>query len=197
MSIRDITRNIARKCPGAVALARALGLATKGVETRWFVLEMLGVAIGVHKGDFSQSILDIVKPRELHLIDPWKHETSVASREAWYGGQARNGQREMDKRYSDVCGKFGQPVRQGRVRIHRDTSANVLTRFPDEYFDWTYIDGNHLYEYVRLDIELSFQRPKREVSYWVMTTRPMGGGKPVSNGQWTNSPRPRDNPLRY
>ena len=36
----------------------------------------------------------------------------------------------------------------------------MLEQFPDEYFDWVYIDGNHLYEYVKEDLEVSLRKTK-------------------------------------
>ena len=151
--------------PGADIFAQALGLIQRSNDSRKFVLDMLpkcsiGMEIGVHKGDFSQDILMIVFPKELHLVDPWKHETSAAYKDAWYGGQVKNGQVEMDERYMNVCSKFTQEVRSGQVSIHRGFSTEILSQFPDEYFDWVYIDGNHYYEYVKRDIELSFRKTK-------------------------------------
>ena len=32
--------------------------------------------IGAWKGDFSESILKLLNPQKLHLIDPWKYQTS-------------------------------------------------------------------------------------------------------------------------
>jgi len=66
----------------------------------------------------------------------------------------------MDERYSSVCAKFEREIRNGQVKIHRAPSADALPRFPDGYFDWIYIDGNHFYEYVKSDLELSFQKTK-------------------------------------
>jgi hypothetical protein len=130
-----------------------------------FLLELLpknsvGVEIGVHKGDFSERILQVVQPKELHLIDPWKHETSAVYDDALYGGRAKSGQVEMDRRFADVCVRFEAPVRREQVKIHRGYSTDVLSRFPDDYFDWVYIDGNHLYEYVKKDLDLSFRKTK-------------------------------------
>lgn len=44
------------------------------------------------------------------------------------------------------------------ISIRKGFSADVLASFPDDYFDWLYIDGNHLYEFVRKDIEISFKK---------------------------------------
>ena len=179
-----------KKIPGAERLALRLGLVSKyskGAELgvhevdssqnivvtpekpetngRRFLLDLLpkhsvGAEIGVHLGDFSQQILDITAPEELHLIDPWEHQTLDIFREAWYGGKAEGGQKEMDERYSHVCKRFDQEIRVGQVKVHRGYSTDMLEQFPDEYFDWVYIDGNHLYEYVKKDLEVSLRKTK-------------------------------------
>ena len=134
-------------------------------DRRRFLLDMLpkhsaGAEIGVHMGDFSQQIVAFTTPIELHLIDPWEHQTSDMYKDAWYGGEAAGGQKEMDQRYADVCNKFDQEIQDGRVKVHRGYSTDILDQFPDEYFDWIYIDGNHLYEFVKKDLELSLQKTK-------------------------------------
>ena len=159
-------KDIVKRVPGARKVAQAVGLVPKDAkDRRIFLLEMLpkgsvGAEIGVERGHFSQRILNIVKPKELHLIDPWKYEASGTYRSAGYGGHAKRGQEEMDERFLNVCARFAREVRHKRVKIHRDYSTNVLRQFPDEYFDWIYIDGNHLYEYVKRDLELSFLKIK-------------------------------------
>ena len=128
------------------------------------LLEMLpknsiGAEIGVHKGDFSAVILATVGPARLHLIDPWRYEPSPTYEGAWYGGHA-NGQAEMDERYESVLTRFDGEIRAGTVVVDRAESAAALASLPDDYFDWVYIDGNHLYEYVRLDLEWSLRKTK-------------------------------------
>jgi hypothetical protein len=138
----------------------------KGVrDEREFLLHLLpknsvGAEIGVHLGDFSQLMLEIVCPIELHLIDPWIYEESETYRDALYGGKAPGGQREMDGRYASVCARFKQVVASGCVIIHRGSSCDILREFPEEYFDWIYVDGNHQYKYVKQDLELSFRKTK-------------------------------------
>ena len=156
-------RTIIKKIPGARWLATRLGLVPS--ERRGFLLHLfpqhsIGAEIGVHMGDFSQRMLDHVSPKELHLIDPWEHHTSAEYRYAWYGGAAKRGQDEMDLRYASVCNRFSNEIDAGRVEIHRGYSKEVLEKLPDEYLDWIYIDGNHLYEYVLQDLELSLTKTK-------------------------------------
>jgi hypothetical protein len=152
-----------KKTPGARKLVQALGLTKE--DKRMFLLKMLPkkavcVEIGVHKGDFSEQILNITNPKELNLIDPWKHEESDTYKDAWYGGKARRGQQEMDQRYQSVCNRFQTDIATGKVKIHRDYSEGGLSRFPDNSLDWIYIDRNHLYEFVKKDLELSFEKTK-------------------------------------
>jgi hypothetical protein len=148
------------RLPGYDKISRRLGIE----PPRDFLLNLLpknsvGAEIGVHKGDFSAQILQIVKPRKLHLIDPWKHEDSPRYNKAWFGGMAGS-QIEMDKRYESVCARFSNQIQSGQIEIHREFSENALTQFSDGYFDWVYIDGNHLYEYVKKDLELSLEKTK-------------------------------------
>lgn len=136
-----------------------------GSHPRDFLLEMLpensiGMEIGVHLGDFSQEILEKVKPKELHLVDPWKYEKSDAYNKALYGGKRGINQNNMDKRYEKILNRFESEINDKKIIVHR-TDSTVLNNFEDNYFDWIYIDGNHLYEYVKMDIELSHPKVKK------------------------------------
>ena len=111
---------------------------------RRFLLEMMPknsicAEIGVHRGDFSEKILELVQPRKLHLIDPWS--------------------RELDARfYYSVRKRFKDRIDSGQVDIHRNKSQFVYQIFPDNYFDWIYVDGSHNYKSVRRDLD--FYYPK-------------------------------------
>jgi hypothetical protein len=160
-----LKKNPATQISLAHRLARVLRPASNQSDHREFLLQMLvknsiGAEIGVYRGDFSDRILRMVHPRELHLIDPWKYEDSEIYKKALYGGKIKNGQNEMDEICESVRARFEPEIQSGRVKIHRDNSKDVLARFPDDYFDWLYIDGNHLYDFVRQDLELSFMKIK-------------------------------------
>lgn len=122
--------------------------------------ESVGAEIGVYRGKFTEQIVSVLRPRELQLIDPWKHEEGEVYRKALFGGRAEGGQAGMDACLAEVRRRFADGIAAGRVQIRRGYSADELARFPDGHFDWVYIDGNHLYDFVRRDLELSWQKTK-------------------------------------
>jgi hypothetical protein len=114
----------------------------------------VGAEIGVWRGDFSARILRAVRPSKLHLIDPWAYQGANAYREAWYGGKLAADQAAMDDVHRRVARRFAREVAAGVVELHRSRSADAAREFPDAYFDWVYVDGDHLYDAVRDDLEL-------------------------------------------
>jgi hypothetical protein len=112
--------------------------------------------IGVWKGDFSEKILEVVKPKKLHLIDPWLFMPKYRNR--WYGGLVAKNQKDMTSIYHDVRRRF---KKNKNVIIHRATSQDASSLFKNDYFDWIFLDGNHSYEYVKKDIELYLSKIKK------------------------------------
>jgi hypothetical protein len=110
--------------------------------------------IGVWKGDFSAGILAEVKPKKLHLIDPWKFFGDPDHSSSLYGGSDARNQTDMDAIYAAVRERFHAQVASGTVVVHRQKSSEAAQLFPPDYFDWVYIDGDHQYEAVQLDLEL-------------------------------------------
>lgn len=136
-----------------------------GSHPRDFLLEMfpeqsIGLEIGVHLGDFSQKILEIVKPQRLHLVDPWIYEASDIYNKSLYGGKRGINQNNIDKRYKQVIHRFENELKSDQVVIHR-TDSSILKEFEDNHFDWIYIDGNHLYDSVKTDLKLSYPKVKK------------------------------------
>lgn len=130
---------------------------------RLFVLSVLPAGsvcaeIGSFKGDFAAWILATGRPRELHLIDPWKHETDPLYQEAWYGGKAD--QQQMNAIFESVQERFQREIKAGQVTLHRKSSEAAHVDFSDAYFDWIYVDGNHRYEFVAQDLRLFYPKVK-------------------------------------
>lgn len=110
--------------------------------------------IGVWRGDFSQKILDHLNPQKLYLIDPWKYEPDYGS--SWYGEKDKN-QEFMDNIYSNVAERFKN---DSKICIVRMSSAEAAKIFPDNYFNWIYLDANHTHLFVKQDLELFWPKIK-------------------------------------
>lgn len=131
---------------------------------RWLLHSLppnsVGLEIGVHLGDFSQQVLDVVRPARFHLVDPWMYIADDDYKGSLYGGSKSDGQAAMDQRFGLVQERFRSEINQGIVTIHRASSEDAVNEFPDEYFDWIYIDGNHIYEFVKKDLDLYSSKVK-------------------------------------
>jgi hypothetical protein len=105
--------------------------------------------IGVAKGDFSQTILDVVKPERLHLIDPWEFQ----DREDYSKDGNNVSNEEQEDRYQSVTNRFKDEISTGRVVMHRSYSSDAAKHFVNRSLDWVYIDGIHTYDGVTADLE--------------------------------------------
>ncbi len=98
--------------------------------------------IGVANGDFSQDILTAVKPRRLHLIDPWEHQDR-----ADYAKDLNNvSEGEQDSRFDAVLARFRAQIDGGIVKVHRDYAEDAAIFFGNGQLDWIYVDGMHTVE---------------------------------------------------
>jgi hypothetical protein len=136
-----------------------LGLKTDGRE---WLLEMMPkrsvcAEIGVFWGEFSRLIVKLVEPKQLHLIDPWKYQGDALFARSNYGSQRGQSQERMDTIYQRVVRKFGG---RPNIKIHRSPSLECVHLFPDNYFDWIYVDGDHQYEGVKKDLEMYYNKVK-------------------------------------
>jgi SAM-dependent methyltransferase len=113
----------------------------------------VGAEIGVWKGDFSAEIIRICRPRKLHLIDPWEYQSDSEYSGALYGDAVAKEQAHMEATLNGIRSRFAYELNAGTVEINREFSQVLAPTFPDEYFDWVYVDGNHLYEFVKQDLE--------------------------------------------
>lgn len=83
--------------------------------------------VGVAFGDFSQEIMKRADPAALHLIDAWSTERYRAGLEK-------------------IRQSFSNEIETERVVINQGLSTDVLETYPDDFFDWVYIDTDHTYQ---------------------------------------------------
>jgi hypothetical protein len=104
--------------------------------------------IGVAEGGFSKKILSITSPQTLHLIDPWEFQ----DREDYQKDANNVSQDIADSRYRDVCSMFDRYIKFDVVKVHRAYSPAAADAFPDNHFDWIFIDGLHTRDGVLADL---------------------------------------------
>jgi predicted O-methyltransferase YrrM len=112
-------------------------LPNRQAVANWLPADSVGVEIGVDEGVFAALLVQ--RCREYHGIDWW---TAT-------GKQAKKAKTEAAL----------QPYLMGRqVLLHDADVSSVLPAFPDAYFDWVYVDGNHFYANVVRDIALAIPK---------------------------------------
>lgn len=101
--------------------------------------------IGVDEGNFSKSIMQLAKPKKLHLVDLWADIVM-------YGKDKEIGVKKL----------FKKEIENGEVEIHIGYSTDVVDSFPNAYFDWVYIDTDHSYETTKSELEKYASKVKKD-----------------------------------
>lgn len=113
----------------------------------------VGAEIGVAQGLFSVKLLKITVPQTLYLIDCWQQQEKLS-----YDDDNNVSEVEQNNRYEFVKKKFED---YSFVKVVRAYSVAAASNFPDEYFDWIYLDGNHTYQAVSEDLNTWFPKIKK------------------------------------
>lgn len=130
--------------------------------TRWDFLNFLPkggcvAEIGVFRGAFSEMILRNVRPSKFHLIDPWiVHDDPDYSFDP-----ANSNQSTHNSHFNEVKDKFSTQINEGIVELHRTTSTEAVSLFPDNYFDFIYVDAMHYHAAVLNDLVLFQNKLKK------------------------------------
>jgi FkbM family methyltransferase len=112
----------------------------------------VGVEIGVLRGDYSRIILERWSSGTLYLVDTWRHISEYID---------MNG-RADDYHYQCMIETCKNILSwQDRAHMIRMDSTLASTMFPDEYFDFIYIDADHSYEAVVRDINAWWPKLKK------------------------------------
>ncbi len=154
--------------PGMRFVDRLTSRTARRAASRDFMFDILPkggtvAEVGVFGGDFSERIIALNQPRELHLIDPWftKDDGTLYDGPTQRFETKEQASRTLETQFQSVAARFAAELQSGRVRMHRMLSQDAAPAFADEALDWAYIDASHYYTDVRNDIELYFPKVKR------------------------------------
>lgn len=105
--------------------------------------------VGVAYGDFTERILNQLKPQKMYAID-------------YFNGNKPGGD-FWGKRYFEDSGltplqwyerKFNMEISEGILETRQGMSWDCLADFPDDYFDYVYVDACHSYDSVKRDVDV-------------------------------------------
>lgn len=105
---------------------------------------LIGVEIGIDKGDMSNETMKVLDPSLFYMIDPWD---TVISR--------KNGFRDSHRMGDHYNITINQPYIKDnpKVKILKMRSMDALQYIPDNSLHWIYIDGDHTYTGTKADLE--------------------------------------------
>ncbi len=106
----------------------------------------VGAELGVLKGFLSPILLEQTKAVKLHLIDPWYLLTPHWT---WGGGNTSTVDAVIN-----ILKTFKTEIEEERVAVHVGDDCQILTTFPDQYFDWVYIDSSHEYDHTKNELKI-------------------------------------------
>ena len=133
-------------------------------ETREQMVELLvrpdsAIAeIGVFKGTFSKFLYEHLQPSKLVLFDLFE-------------GQMCSGNQDGNfVEYTDLAKDFVQIQEWAKSKpeivFEKGDSSTLLSRYPDQFFEMIYIDGDHSYGGVKRDLEQAVKKVKP--GGWIM-----------------------------
>ena len=110
--------------------------------------------VGVAGGDHAAAMKEISNPKGMYLIDPW----------IVCFGPGEGAMKQVEDSLSVNIldeGVFNLEVHTDSIVAMKEYSVNASKYFPDEFFDYVYIDADHRYDGVKEDIVHWFPKVKK------------------------------------
>ena len=141
----QLLRTLPRR-EGLAALANDLNLTGRAAE------------LGVWRGEFAESNLKTWRGQQYVLIDLWTPTDCVNGNRSHcvYGGNVSDGgeaERSFDQAITGLRMKRLGPRWSGRYVMLQNSTLEAARLFPDEHFDWIYLDATHTYAAAKADLE--------------------------------------------
>lgn len=112
---------------------------------------IVGAEIGVWTGKTSSYLLENLPLLTLYMIDAWTVADNIPSFKTSGAKMTRYPQEVFDSAYETV--KEIQNQYQSRAVIIKSKSIDAAQRFPFDFFDFIFVDGDHSYSGVSEDLD--------------------------------------------
>jgi hypothetical protein len=115
--------------------------------------DSVGVEVGVFTAQWSSRVLGGTNVGKIYQIDPYKNFPDKEYRD---GVNYRSDLDSIFKTAQNNLSKY-----KGRYEFLRGTSDDFIQKFDDNSLEFVFIDGNHMFEYAKHDIELWYPKVKK------------------------------------
>ena len=109
--------------------------------------DLVGIEIGVYKGENAVSILKLLPIKRLYLIDPYQSYTEFSASETEYITLSQKDLNNAKIQAFRRLSKFKDKI------VWINEISDIAYKKIPEQLDLIYIDGNHSYEFVKRDME--------------------------------------------
>lgn len=114
---------------------------------------LIGAEIGVEEGFFSEYLLKTGLFKTLYSIDPWPNR---------FPGVFINGEDLVIDSNEETYAKAREKLEKYEAsEIIRKSSEEASKAFEDESLDFVFLDGDHTYEGVKLDLQCWYDKVKK------------------------------------
>lgn len=116
----------------------------------------VGAEIGVCKGLNSINLFHVAKPSRMFLVDIWEDKDPEGNK--WH--KAYDPALWFGDHRNLINDFFSDEIEKGIVTTVRDFGANFLYSLQNDSLDWIYIDANHQYDAVSMEIDMAILKVK-------------------------------------
>jgi len=129
----------------ADALDSAILLPDRADALKYMPKNGIVAEVGVAYGDFSRKIIDALSPKKFYAIDIFNPSFSL-----WDRDDCARSNMTHQQWYEN---RFKAEIECGMLETRQGLSWDCLAQFPNDYFDYVYLDAAHDYHSVKKDID--------------------------------------------